>query len=48
MKSWHLISGTFVAAAALSLYNNDLKISYSAIAYLVIAVIFYLMNRKKK
>ena len=48
MKNWHLISGTFVAAAALSFYNNDLKISYSAIAYLVIAVIFYLMNRNKK
>lgn len=48
MKSWYFISVTFIAAAALSFYNNDLKISYSAIAYLVIAVIFYLINRNKK
>ena len=48
MKSWYLISVTFIAAAALSFYNNDFKLSYGVIAYLVIAVIFYLMNRNKK
>ena len=48
MKSWHLISVTFMAAAALSFYNNDFKVSYGAIAYLIIAVIFYLTSRNKK
>ena len=48
MKIWHLISGTFIAATALSFYNNDFKLSYGAIAYLIIAVIFYLTNRNKK
>ena len=48
MKSWHLISGTFIAATALSFYNNDFKLAYVAIAYLIIAVIFYFTNRNKK
>ncbi len=48
MKSWHLISGAFIAAAVLSLYNNDFKISVGIIAYLVIAIIFYITNLNNK
>ena len=48
MKSWHLISGAFIAAAVLSFYNNDFKLSVGIIAYLVIAIIFYITNRNSK
>ena len=48
MKSWHLISGAFLAAAALSFYNNDFKLSVGIIVYLVIAIIFYITNRNKE
>jgi|TARA_B100000085_G_scaffold58475_1_gene51331 hypothetical protein len=48
MKSWHLISGAFIATAVLSFYNNDFKLSVGIIAYLVIAIIFYITNRNKK
>ena len=48
MKSWHLISGAFIAAAVLSFYNNDFKISVGIITYLVIAIIFYITNQNNK
>ena len=48
MKSWHLISVTLIAAAALSFYNNDFKLSGSIIAYIVIAIVIFITNRNKK
>ena len=47
MKSWHLISGAFIATAALSYYNHDFKLSAGTIVYLLIALGFYLTNRNK-
>lgn len=47
MKSWHLISGAFVATAVLSFYNNDFKLSYGVIIYILIAIVFYIINRNK-
>ena len=47
MKSWHLISGAFLAAAALSFYNNGFKLSAGIIVYTLIAVGFYIANRNK-
>ncbi len=48
MKSWHLISGGFIATAALSFYNNDFKLSVGIIVYTLIAVGFYIANRKEE
>ena len=48
MKSWHLISGGFIATAALSFYNNEFKLSVGIIVYTLIAVGFYIANRNRK
>ena len=48
MKSWHLISGGFIATAALSFYNNDFKLSAGIIVYILIGVGFYIANRNRK
>ena len=47
-ESWHLISGGFIATAALSFYNNDFKLSVGIIVYTLIAVSFYIANRNRK
>ncbi len=48
MKNWYLIIAAFLAAAALSFYNNDFKLSAGIVVYTLIAVGFYIANRNRE